>query len=161
MIRLFIASCLVFCGGVVLHAVLTHLIHSRNYVRNGYLLFVGMCLAAIPLALRLGLVGALVLYVALTILWNSYLLFFINLMNSVSLRMMGEIDRSTTGNLSLAEIESSWSDTDALESRLQALAHNGFIVDDGAHGLRVTPRGRSFAWVLEVIRRTIGIESFG
>lgn len=151
----------VFTAAVLAHLALTHVTHNARYVRNAFLVFGVFCLVALPLAAELGLLGALVLYGALVILWNSYLVFFINLINSVSLRMVSEIERSPTGSLSIAEVTDLYSDEEALETRLRALVANGFLIDRGDAGLELTARGAWFARFLELVRKVFGIESFG
>ncbi len=161
MITLIGTTAAIFTVAVVAHWGLTHLSHNRLYVRNAFLLFGAVCLAALPIAVRFGPIGFLIVYSALVILWNSYLVFFINLINSVSLRIIDEIDRSPNQSLSLSEVENAYSDKEALELRLKALAMNGLFIDEGAKGLTLTPKGTMFARGLELARKVFGIDSFG
>jgi hypothetical protein len=94
------------------------------------------------------------------VLWNLYLVFFINLMNSVSLRMMIEIDRAPAQSLSADQLLAAYSDDEALESRLQALVAARFIARDGA-ALSLQPKGRMLAFVVNSLRRLFGIQFYG
>ena len=78
----------VFTFAVLAHCVLTHFIHNRRYVRNAFMLFGVVCLAALPLAIQFGLYGVAVMYLALVILWNLYLSFFINLIKLYHFRII-------------------------------------------------------------------------
>ena len=158
---LVLTSASIFAIAVAAHFALTHVIHSQRYVRNAFLVFAAVCVAALPVAVHFGAIGALILYASLVILWNSYLVFFINLMNSVSLRMINEIDRSPMGSLSMAAVNALYSDEEALEARVAALVRNGFLIDRLGDGLQLTNKGAIFARFLEGARNLFGIDSFG
>jgi len=161
MVELLVLSVACFAGGVVLHLGVTHILHSSCYVRNAYVLFAIVCVALLPVTSRLGLPGAVFVYSALVMLWNSYLIFFVNLMNSVSLRLMGELRQAPGGKLSLQQLQGVYSDEAALDSRLGSLVHNGLLVDQGAGGLALTGKGRALARVLAASRALFGIDEFG
>jgi len=86
--------------------------------------------------------------------------FFINLMNSVSLRMMVEINNSVTRSLSNEELIGQYSDEVALENRLQEMTDGGLLRVTG-NQLALTGKGHLLAMGLILIRRTFGIEFFG
>lgn len=159
--RLFIIGVALFTAAVLGHLLLTQVVHSRHYVRNGYLVAVVACVASLPLLAPLGALARVFVYLQFAILWNLYLVFFINLMNSVSLRMMIEIRQSSSGSMSLTQLQGVYSDGDALEARLHALMQNGFIREPGPQGFTLTPRGLILARVLAVSRWCFGIDRFG
>ncbi|MEI8315051.1 MAG: hypothetical protein WCG79_06315 [Verrucomicrobiota bacterium] len=81
-------------------------------------------------------------------------------MNSVSLRIMVEIDQSEGQSLSGVEILNLYSDETALESRLREMATSG-LLRFAEDQLVLTRKGRLLARVLVLIRRIFGIEFFG
>jgi len=161
MTRIFGLVLIFFVGCVLLHVLLTQLTRGKAFVRNGYVFIVTM--SALPAA---GIIHygwwlfATVFYLFTIILWNLYMTFFVNLMNSVSLRMMVEIDQAAGQSLSSKELLNLYSDEAALESRLQEMTAGGLlrIVEDQ---LVLTNKGQLLAFVLLVIRRVFGIEFFG
>lgn len=160
MSSLFFIGCVLFVATVLVHFAFTH-IRSSHYVRNGYLVAIVVGAASLPVLASLRPWALGFVYLQFIILWNLYLIFFINLMNSVSLRMMGEILASPTRSLSLDQLSQVYSDDEALESRLHALARNGFILDRSEQGFTLTPRGALLARVLAASRWCFGIERFG
>ena len=160
MIPAFGLAVLFFCGCVLLHLLLTRLTRGAAFVRNGYLFIVAMgALAAVVIVPR-GWQFAATFYLVAVILWNLYMTFFINLMNSVSLRMMVEIDHAPAQSLSNEELLGRYSDEAALESRLQEMVAGGLLQVE-ADQLVLTGKGRRLATVLILIRRAFGIEFFG
>jgi hypothetical protein len=160
MTHIFGFALIFFTVCILLHWLLTRLTSGKAFVRNGYLFFLTMCLlsaiAVVPNGWRL----AGPFYLFAVILWNSYSTFFVNLMNSVSLRIMVEIDQSEGQSLSGVEILNLYSDETALESRLREMATSG-LLRFAEDQLVLTRKGRLLARVLVLIRRIFGIEFFG
>ena len=150
-----------FTGCVLLHWLLIRLTRGQAFVRNGYLFIaVASALAGIEIIPRGGLVAA-AFYLFAIILWNLYVTFFVNLMNSVSLRMMVEIDRAPGQALSSADILNLYSDESALESRVQEMTAGGLLRVAADQQLVLTRKGQLLARGLSLIRRIFGIEFFG
>ena len=149
-----------FAGCVLLHWFVTRWTRGMAFLRNGYLIFSGMCLlstiAMVPC--DWGVAGPF--YLFSLILWNSYITLFVNLMNSVSLRLMVEIDRADGQSLSDAEILNLYSDEAALESRLKEMMTGGLLCFADEQ-LVLTEKGRLLARILQVIRQIFGIDFFG
>jgi hypothetical protein len=160
MITLFCLSVVCFASLVLVHLLFVRVVSRAAFVRNGYLFVSIVGAGLLPLALRLGMLGAAFFYLNLAILWNLYTIFLINLMNSVSLRMMVEIDNSPAQALSAEEIQALYSDKEALQSRLRGLVSTGFLKEEG-RDLVLTRQGQTLARILAAIRRLFGIEFFG
>ena len=160
MTQLFVPILAVFAAGVTAHLLFTRLISNANFVRNGYvfLLLGGIFLA--PFIWPSGAMPVLFGYLQLVILWNLYTIFFINLMNSVSLRIMREIDDTPSRFLTTDQLAAMYSDEEALESRLRGLTAHGFLRQDGEE-LVLTAKGTVFATLLNLIRKLFGIEFYG
>ena len=156
----FSLAVLFFAGCVLLHWVFTRWTRGQAFLRNGYLIFSGMCLLSTVAVVPCGWAVAGPFYLFALILWNSYITLFVNLMNSVSLRLMVEIDRSAGQSLSDAEILNLYSDEAALESRLQEMASGGLLCFADEQ-LVLTEKGRLLARMLQLIRKIFGIEFFG
>ena len=149
-----------FVGCVLLHWLLTRWTQGMAFLRNGYLIFLGMCLLSTIVVVPSGWAVAGPFYLFALILWNSYITLFVNLMNSVSLRLMVEIDRAEGQSLSDAEILNLYSDEAALESRLKEMVAGGLLCFADQQ-LVLTEKGRWLARILQLIRRIFGIEFFG
>ena len=160
MTQVFGLALILFFGYVLLHLLFTRLTHGQAFVRNGYLFIMVMsALTAVAIA-PCGWLFVVVFYLFTVILWNLYLTFFINLMNSVSLRMMVEIDQAPGQTLSSTELLDLYSDEAAFESRLQEMAGSGLLRFAGDQ-LVLTGKGQLLARGLTLIRRIFGIEFFG
>jgi len=160
MSSIFALTVLCFAGCVCAHWLVVRLCVRTGFVRNGFIFICIAGLALLPVALRQGPVGFVFFYINLAILWNLYMIFLINLMNSVSLRMMTEIARSPARALSSEEIAAVYSDEEAFESRVQGLVNARFLQSTGKQ-LVLTPRGKALARLLTVIRGVFGIRSYG
>ena len=160
MTAVFCLSALCFASAVLVHLLFVRLVCGTAFVRNGYIFVSIVGVGLLPVALRLGLLGVAFFYLNLVILWNLYTIFFINLMNSVSLRMMVEIENSPTRALSAEELQALYSDEEALQSRLRGLVSNGFLKEEGPE-LALTRKGKAFAAILAAVRKLLGIEFFG
>lgn len=160
MTSLFLLTAACFTGCVCLHWLLVRLIARTNFVRNGFIFICFAGIALLPVALRQGVIGFVFFYLNLAILWNLYTIFFINLMNSVSLRMLTEIARSHGGSLSSEEIAGVYSDEEAFESRVRGLVAAGFLESRGPD-LILTRKGACLARLLVAIRAVFGIRSYG
>lgn len=160
MSALFGSAFVFFAGGVLVHWLFTRWITNTNFVRNGYGFLLAVAGAASPITLPMPLLSMAFFYLQLIILWNLYTIFFINLMNSVSLRMMIEIANSPTTALTTNELVSLYADEEALESRLRGLVATGLLRRENQY-LTLTSRGQMLGALLAIIRKTFGIEFFG
>lgn len=144
----------------VAHLIVCRATRGAAFIRSGYIVWlVGAAAAAVAVWPR-GWLFALGFYLFAVILWNLYTTFFINLTNSVSLRMMIEIGRSEGGTLSAEQIGRLYPDEQALESRIQAMARAGLIREE-ANELVLTGAGRRLAALTGMVRRIFGIDFFG
>ena len=150
-----------FAGCVLLHLLLTRITRGKSFVRTGYLFLAVMCLLSAIVVVPQGWLCAATFYLFTIILWNLYATFFINLMNSVSLRLMVEIDRAPGQTFSTAEMVSLYSDEAALESRVQEMVAGGLLRIAADQQLVLTSKGQLLAVGLLWIRRIFGIEFFG
>lgn len=160
MSRIACCSALCFALGVAVHWLMLHLRRGLPFIVSGYAVWLSLALGALPVAWRVGASGLIGFYLTWVVLWNLYLVFFINLMNSVSLRMMIEIHGAPDRQLSRDDLLACYTDEEALHSRLEGLVRTGFAQWAGP-SLVLTARGRSFAALLSVIRRLFGIEFYG
>ena len=160
MTQVFSLSVLGFSGAVLAHWLLLRLVGQAAFVRNGYAVAMAVSAALLPCLWRCGIVGAALFYLSFVILWNLYTMFLINLMNSVSLRMIIEIAGSPAEALSEAELLALYSDEEAMQSRFRDLVKGGFLTRHELE-LTLTFKGRALARLLGTIRRIFGIELYG
>ena len=161
MTHVFGCALVFFTGCVLLHWLLIRLTRGQAFVRNGYLFIVTASALAGVVIVPLGGLVTLVFYLFTIILWNLYITFFVNLMNSVSLRMMVEIDRAPGQTLSSADILNLYSDESALESRILEMTAGGLLRVAADQQLVLTRKGQLLARMLQLIRKIFGIEFFG
>jgi len=149
-----------FVGVVGVHWLLVRLWRNGPFLIGGYAVFGVASLLAGPVVIAAGLVPVVCFYLAATILWNLYLIFFINLMNSVSLRLMIEIDAAPNRTLTADQLIDVYSDDQAFENRLRGLCSAGLLERDG-NELVLKPRGLALARSVGLIRKLFGIDFFG
>ncbi len=160
MTTLFFWACVIFTPAVLIHLILLRLIRGQRFILSGYAVLVVVLLVSVPFVLSRGFLSAFCVYLWLVILWNLYLIFFINLTNSVSLRIMFEISKSRTKALSFQEIMGIYSDDETFRARVVGLEVGGFIVLQG-QTMTLTSKGNQFARLLGLFRTVFSITDFG
>ncbi|HVM63094.1 MAG TPA: hypothetical protein VMV72_19705 [Verrucomicrobiae bacterium] len=149
-----------FVAAVAVHWVILRLWTRAPFLISGYGTFGLAAVLAAPVVGSMGLIAVIFFYLSATIVWNLYLIFFINLMNSVSLRLMIEIDAAPDQTLTTEQLLAAYSDDQAFENRLQGLCGAGLLRREGDE-LVLMPRGRMLAGCVGWIRRLFGIDFFG
>lgn len=91
--------------------------------------------------------------------WCLYILVLVAARNSVTLRMMDEIDLE--GELSRSALGQRFQDKHSVEARLCLMEQNQIVSRNSAGQTCLTPKGRRFAKLAMLIRRVFGIEKAG
>ncbi len=161
MINLFLASISNFIILVFCHWVFCLVKGGKKYVFHAMLiLFLSIVFSSYFLFSQFGFIDSVLIYVSLVILWNSYLIFFINLQNSISFSILLTIYHSAGQKLSYQEIESKYPDLKSLTDRLAAMETNNFILQNG-NDVKILPSGKKLALVFTYFRKIFGIRLFG
>lgn len=142
-----------FACGVLAHLALCWLVPSSKFMRDG--LLTGFCtlLSAVIWQFRSGAADPVALYLLLTA-WLAYLMFFINLLNSVTLKMLERLALSEGGSLRDSDFAAVFNEESGLRARLGDMRANGFITA-GASGLALTSKARIFLSVVSLIRKLL------
>jgi hypothetical protein len=99
-----------------------------------------------------------VLYYVLT-LWLAYMMFFVNLMNSVTLKML-DFMAKRGGTLAADDFSQIFGSDSAIVSRLEAIKRNNFLrLENGR--LYITTKGRTLVSAVRIIRRITGVTEAG
>lgn len=160
MSSLFTQGFIIFVTGVALHICLVRISNRTHFIMKSYMVLIFMMIVSGLFLITAGLLNLLVVYMFLILLWNLYLIFLINLMNSVSLRIMCEMWRSEAGRLSLNEIERIYSSDQLLEDRLNDMEKGGLVRLEGSI-VHLTEKGQLLAKGLAHIRKAASVDFFG
>lgn len=142
-----------FACGVLAHMALCWLLPSGRFMRDGLLIGFAALLAAVVCQFRSGVTDIVALFLLLTA-WLAYLMFFINLLNSVTLKMLERLALAPGGVLREEDFSAIFSEGSGLQARLADMQANGFIIT-GKGGLSLTGKARSFLSVISLIRKLL------
>ena len=158
---LFLFSLFLFSLFVLIHLIITRIFTIGSYLVKAYCLLIILSLLLLkPIIIRFGFVNTLIIYFCLILLWNLYLTFFINLMNSISLRIMIEINNSKDGTLSYIKMKYLYDDKEILEKRINELMLNRFIKSSG-NLISLSFKGSLLAKFLNILRKIFSINFYG
>ena len=113
---------------------------------------------------RLGVVSTAIFAFFFVSLWNAYLIFIINLLNSFSLRMLREIVKAPNEVLPKEKIDEIFPDKVGYQARLFAMENGGLIErSPGSYEqmLKITPKGSLIAAILLLTRKILSIKVVG
>jgi hypothetical protein len=146
---------LLFAVTLTLHVLLCRLTGGAQFMPKGVMLGGGATLALLGYqlsAFRLDLVE-LYLFAAA---WLFYLMVLINLLNSVTLKMLAYLHTAPQGSLNVAAFDAAFNAEDGLLTRLAMMQGSGLIVaQDG--GLFLTARGRTLLGTIRLFGRPFSI----
>lgn len=147
-----------FSAGVFVHLIICRIAGTPKYMARGlacgFLLM--LCLAVRQICTHT--VNIVVLYYVLT-LWLAYMMFFVNLMNSVTLKML-DFMAKRGGTLAADDFSQIFGSNSAIVSRLEAIKRNNFLrLENGR--LYITTKGRTLVSAVRIIRRITGVTEAG
>ncbi|WP_411822917.1 hypothetical protein [Leptospira sp. 'Mane'] len=161
MFFLFLISIVSFLFLAVVHWILSRLTGSRKFVLKSLMVnFVFIVFTFYFFYKYFGILDSLFIYLGTIVLWNSYLVFFINLQNSISFRILLTIFDSKNKSLSYDEIEKYYPDEESLRDRLRSMELNRFILLNHEN-IEILSKGNLFAKIFLFIRNLFGIRKFG
>lgn len=145
-------------------AAVTHLLVCVLTGGNRFLLKslpLGLIFLAVMAAFeyRAGAVNIVSLYLAAT-LWLAYLMFFINLLNSVTLKMLARLAEAPGGAMDEAGFRAVFNEETGVKARLEDMRANGFIKLEGEN-LGLTGKAAPVLKAVFLIRKLLSIDAVG
>lgn len=159
MIASFFEAALFFAAGLAIHIILCRFTGQNRFMLKSLALglSIGMLLLIYQYQHRKFDIVSLYLFTAL---WFSYLICFINLLNSVTLNMLDDVANSPSMKLHYNDFDSYFTEEDALESRIKAMGVNNFITRDGDL-VKLKMKGSVLASIIMIIRKIFSIREVG
>jgi len=143
-----------------LHFVVSRLTGSNLFMLKGlFILAIGL-IVSLFIFKNYNLIPLFIHSIFVIILWNSFLIFFINLQNSISFRILREVEMVALKSMSIDEIEKVYPDLKSFEDRLEMMKQNQFIIEAKSQ-IQITKKGKNFSQFIILFRKLFGIENFG
>lgn len=120
-------SILWFMSAVFIHIIICRIKGTQKFVLHGLVFAVALIAALIAWQIYAKKLNLAVIYYVLT-LWLAYLMFFINLLNSVTLKMLDYLS-SKGGQLEERNFSEIFGNNNAIPSRIDAIKANGFLIE--------------------------------
>jgi hypothetical protein len=137
------------------HIVICRLCSSGNFILKGLALGF-FCTAGLVIYMlytgRFDITGPYIFLSA----WLFYLMVMINLMNSVTLKMLGGLYSSPTGFLSVQDISNSFNAEDGFETRL-AMLHTSKLIQQKGCTLMLTPKARFLLTIIHQVKSLLSV----
>lgn len=142
-------------AGVAAHLVFCRLSKCGKFMVNGLLIGAVLTGTACLWRLKTGSTCLLALYLLLSA-WLVYLMFFINLMNSLTLKMLERLAGEPGGTLSAAEFNAIFNEEAGLKARLADMNANGFVkIKD--ERIFITGKAGRLLHIIYLLRKTLSI----
>lgn len=146
-----------FLPAVLIHIILCHLTGTKKFMLKGLVL---------GIVANLGLIIFLVFknnfdLVAIYLLgtgWLAYLMLFINLLNSVTLKMLEALGQESSGVLPKEAFNKFFNEEDGLNTRLDSLALNEFIIKNDDQ-IKLTSKSQFMLGIIFVLRKIFNMKA--
>lgn len=150
MLNSLLISIAFFIGAVLFHVILCRLTSTQKFMLKGLVTGLAAVLSMLVIQvvkLRVDLVSIYILGTA----WLAYLMFFINLLNSITLKMLKELD-DNNGELQNREFDHLFGEEQGVEVRINSMEMNGFIsIDDGK--ISLTSKSLLMVKIITLLRK--------
>lgn len=147
---------LIFFGFFVLaHALLSRQTKNSYFMLKSILLGIATTILLLGFQIKNHRIDFIGIYI-FTAGWLIYLIFFINLLNSVTLKMLDYLNSNQHGRLHKDEFEIIFNNQNGLEKRIDLMIKNGFFSTKGDK-LYLTKKARILLSVISVISRPLSI----
>lgn len=159
-----ISSCVFFIALMGIHAVFLRFWGSTLYVSRSLKLF--LCFIAMDSVDRLrrgsfDFEEIFTVWVTVGLLWSFYMVVMVNLMNSVSFRMMRTLRDASEGRLQRKEFDRFFSEDLLLNVRLELLKKNQLIQWDPGSKISLTASGERLAKLFWYVQRVFRFKKVG
>jgi hypothetical protein len=108
-----------------------------------YMLYIG----------RFDITGPYILFSA----WLFYLMVFINLLNSVTLKMLASLYNAPSSTLSVQDFAHTFNTEDGFETRL-AMLHSSKLIQQRGAAITLTPKARSLLTIVHQVKTVLSID---
>lgn len=152
-------SCIFFIFYLLLHLIICRISSNSFFMKIGLslaLVFVGILIIYEIYINKFDLVSIYLLFT----LCLSYLMFFINLLNSVTLKMLAELAKSSNGQLASEQFDHFFNSENGINSRLNAMKKNGFFIEKD-DSLLLTNKSILLINIITIIRKIFSIDFVG
>lgn len=145
-----------FVTTLLVHIAICNLGSSKNFMLKGFALG---CFSATGCAIYMfcnrsfDLTGPYIVFSA----WLFYLMVLINLLNSITLKMLASLYSSPTGALNTHDFDHAFNTEDGFETRLAMLDSSQFIRLQGTT-LTLTPKARYFLSIVHRVKTVLSID---
>lgn len=161
MIEIFILSVKCFALSVMIHWFLLRFFSNRFFVAIAYIaLVIGIILSEFIFFSSFAWVQQLVAGFLLVMLWNLYVTFLINLMNSISISIIVRVIYADKKVLSLPDLVMEDATNNQLESRL-SMAQRVKLIRIDSDTVEVLMLGRTLNFFISGLRKIWGISIYG
>jgi len=126
---------------------------------KGLLLGISSCASLGVYFYHQGTVDIIGLFIFFTA-WLFYLMAFINLLNSATLKMLEKLHNEPNGFLYADDFEIVFNEEDGLKTRLASMELNGFIAQKN-HVIILTSKAQIFLKIIYFLRKLLSIDYVG
>lgn len=151
-------SVIYFCAAVFIHLFICRKTGERRYMLKGLGTGGLLCVIILIKQLYCGKINILQLYFVGT-LWLAYMMFFINLLNSVTLKMLSFLYHKG-GAVNTDAFCEIFGKNNSLLQRIKAIIANDFVTEVDKK-LIITKRGAILLRIIRFLRKLIGITEIG
>lgn len=151
-----ITATVFFCITLLAHIFICRLGSSANLMLKGVALgsvSSTICAAYMLFSGKFNILGPYILFSA----WLFYLMVLINLLNSVTLKMLASLYRAPTGTLSAQDFGNTFNTEDGFETRL-AMLHCSKLIEQQGASITLTPKARSLLLVVHHVKTVLSID---
>lgn len=145
-----------FLGAVFMHLLLCRVSASRFMFKG-----LGIGLLAVLLMIFFQFQKKEIDLISLYLLgtgWLAYLMFFINLLNSVTLKMLSALSESRNEVLLNTDFDNFFSEENGLASRIDSMIENGFL-ESRNDELSLTSRSLFMVWCVSLLRKIFSMKT--
>ena len=148
-----------FTAAVGAHLLVCLFTGAGKYMQKGLSTGFAFFIAAAAWQYRAGSLDPVALYLIVS-LWLAYLIFFVNLLNSVTLKMLARLAEEPSGTMEEAGFQDLFNEETAIQARLADMLANGFIKTEGEN-LTLTAKAQLLLKIVFSIRKFFSIDVVG
>ena len=140
-----------FLPAVLIHIILCHLTGTKKFMLKGLVLGIVANLGLIIFLIYKNNFDLVAIYLLGTG-WLAYLMLFINLLNSVTLKMLEALGQESSGVLPKEAFNKFFNEEDGLNTRLDSLALNEFIIKNDDQ-IKLTSKAQFMLGIIFMLRK--------
>lgn len=154
----FLTALLFFLPAIAVHLAICRLTPGGKFMLNGLLTGAFFSAAAGAWSATRGSPDPVLVYLVFTS-WLMYMMFFINLINSITLKMLEHLAAAPAGELRAEAFKKIFNAEKGIHSRLEDMRANGFI--DEGETLLATEKAKRLLRTVRLIRKALSIDVVG